>query len=123
MSDSDRNAIDGALARFLDGEPEPGDGALLAEAMRSDRTFASEVSRLLMVDDLLRQCAVPDDRAFLEALEMRLADERGGGAFLQEFERRVRRDAPPARSRRPWLRRALATAATILAAGLAVLLW
>jgi hypothetical protein len=64
MAESDRTSIDEALARFLDGETEPGDGELLAEAMRAEGRFADEVRRLLMIDDLLRQDALQDDRAF-----------------------------------------------------------
>ena len=111
-SESDRPSRDEALARFLDSEPEPGDGELLAGAMRSDERFAREVVRLLTVDDLLRQGASPDDRAFLDALELRLAGVPEGGAFLRKLKHRVRRrheaplprlDVPgsPGRSRRP----------------------
>ena len=82
--------LDEALARFLDGEPEPTDGGRIAEAMRSDPAFAGEVGRLLMLDDFLRQDAMGDDRAFLEALELRLAAGREGGGFARKFSRRVR---------------------------------
>jgi hypothetical protein len=121
MSGQDRKAIDEALARFLDGEPEPNDGELLAGAMRADGRFAREVARLLMVDDLLRQAAVPDDRAFLEALQWRLAAERDGGRFLRRMARRVRRGVTPASPRRPrlpWI----VTIAAVLVVGLGVLL-
>src|SRR3954465_9819000 len=101
MLGPDRRAIGAARARFRDGEPEPNDGAVLAEAMRADERFAREVARLLMVDDLLRQVAVPDDRAFLEALRVRLAAERDGGQFLRRMARRVRRGATSDPPRRP----------------------
>src|SRR4051794_29227990 len=120
MSSADRDSIDETLARFLDGEPEPNDGALLAEAMRSDERFAREVARLLEVDDLIRQGAEPDERAFLEALKLRLSTEHGGGAFLQELERRVRRGTSV--PRRPWLAWTLA-AAVVVAIALIVLFW
>ena len=67
--DPDRDGIDKALARFLDGEPEPEDGELLTQAMRADDRFAREVVRLLVVDDLLRQDALSDDAAFIEEEE------------------------------------------------------
>ena len=123
MSEPDRRLIDEALARFLDGEPEPDDGALLAEAMRADEHFAREVGRLLMVDDLLRQSGAPDDRAFLDAFALRLAAEREGGEFVREFERRVRdggRPAPPRRTWLPWTIAAAACVASVLAGGLAI---
>ncbi len=122
MAEPDRTLIDEALARFLDGEPEPDDGEMLVEAMRADEPFAREVSRLLMVDDLLRQVAAPDDRAFLEALALRLDAEQRGGEFVQEFERRVRDGAAPAPRRRAWLPWTVAAAAclvSLLAAGFA----
>ena len=123
MSEPHRRLIDEALARFLDGEPEPDDGALLAEAMRADEHFAREVGRLLMVDDLLRQSGAPDDRAFLDAFALRLAAEREGGEFVREFERRVRdggRPAPPRRTWLPWTIAAAACVASVLAGGLAI---
>ena len=82
----DREARDAALARILDGEPERDDIALLVEAMRADERFAREVAHLLRVDDLLRQAAIPDDRAFLEALQVRLVPEQEDHGL----ERRVR---------------------------------
>jgi hypothetical protein len=112
MAEPDRRLIDEALARFLDGEPEPNDGTLLAEAMRADEHFAREVSRLLMVDDLLRQSGAPDDRAFLDAFALRVAAEREGGEFVQEFERRVRNGGAP--SHRPWLPWTIAAAACLV---------
>src|ERR1700678_4764472 len=54
MNDISQNDLDDALARFLDGEPEPHDDRMLAAAMRSDKAIADEVRSLLIVDDLLR---------------------------------------------------------------------
>src|SRR4051794_13232416 len=122
MTEPDRNAIDEALARYLDGEPEPGDINLLAEAMRADERFARQVSRLLMVDDLLRQRARRGAQAFLEVLEARLAAERDGGRFLRELARRLRRGGIPAPRRGPWLPWTLA-AAVVLMVTLTVVLW
>src|SRR3954452_9231872 len=88
--------------------------------MRSDERFAREVARLLEVDDLIRQGAEPDERAFLEALKLRLSTEHAGGAFLRELERRVRRGTSV--PRRPWLAWTLA-AAVVVAIALIVLFW
>src|SRR3954447_26990019 len=79
--------IDAALARFLDGEPEPEDSETLATAMAKDPEFLREVIRLLRLDDLLRQGALPDDRGFVESLKMRLDHEGEDGAFLRRFKR------------------------------------
>ncbi len=76
MVANDRSSIDDVLARFLDGDPEPSDEELLAAAMRDDLDFAQQVIRLLTVDDLLRQCSVPDDQAFLESLKLPDEPER-----------------------------------------------
>jgi len=122
MTEPDRNAIDEALARYLDGEPEPGDIDLLAEAMRADERFARQVSRLLMVDDLLRQRAMRDAPAFLEVLEARLVAEQDGGRFLRVLARRLRRGGIPAPRRWPWLPWTLA-AAVVLMVTLTVVLW
>jgi hypothetical protein len=122
MSEPDRNAIDEALARYLDGEPEPGDIELLAVAMHDDERFARQVGRLLMVDDLIRQRAMRDTQAFLEVLETRLAAERDGGRFIRELARRLRRGSIPVPRRWPWLPWTLA-AAVVLMVVLTVLLW
>ena len=114
MSGPDREAIDAALARFLDGESEPDDGALLVEAMRADERFAREVAHLLRVDDLLRQATIPDDRTFLEALLVRLATEREGGGFTAGFERRVRRRRTLLPMLRQWLPWTIAAAALVV---------
>lgn len=113
MADNDRRSLDEVLARFLDGDPEPSDGERLAEAMRGDPDFAQEVVRLLTVDDLLRQCAVPDDLAFLESLKLRLNGECGGDEFAGEFERRLRSRDERNRSGRPWLSWTVAAAACV----------
>ena len=44
MVDSERDEIDAALGRFLDGEPEPHDGELLAAAMTDDGKFRTRWS-------------------------------------------------------------------------------
>jgi Concanavalin A-like lectin/glucanases superfamily/FecR protein len=85
MTDADRDAIDEALARFLDGEPEPEDGELLASAMRADDRFAREVVRLLVLDDLLRQDSLADDGAFLDSLKIRLGSAPSEDEFLRRF--------------------------------------
>ncbi|WP_406695227.1 LamG-like jellyroll fold domain-containing protein [Singulisphaera sp. Ch08] len=115
MVEPGRKSIDAVLARFLDGDPEPSDGEVLAEAMRRNQDFAQEVIRLLTVDDLLRQCAVPDDLAFLESLKLRLNGECGGDEFAGEFERRLLTRDSRNRSVRPWLSWAIAAAACVTA--------
>jgi Concanavalin A-like lectin/glucanases superfamily/FecR protein len=104
MTDADRDAIDEALARFLDGEPEPEDGELLASAMRADDRFAREVVRLLVLDDLLRQDSLADDGAFLDSLKIRLGSAPTEDEFLRRFmgfdARAEVSEAPRPRTRR-----------------------
>lgn len=122
MSEPNRNAIDEALARYLDGEPEPGDIELLGQAMQADDRFAREVARLLTVDNLLEQRATGDSRGFLDVLETRLAAEQEGRRFLGELARRLRREGAPAARRRHG-RSWAAVAAVFVLSALAVLPW
>jgi hypothetical protein len=106
MSDSadkpqDPDAVEQALARFLEGEPEPGDGAILAEAIKRDPAFAAEVRRLLHVDDLLRQAHEFDDGAFADAILTRLDTEEDGDAFTQSVAKQIPDAAPLAELAKP----------------------
>ena len=83
MSTENDTPIEQALRRFLDGEPEPGDGAVLTAAMENDEQFAGEVRRLLAVDDLLRQAFEQDPVAFIESLKVRLAAQEDGDRFTE----------------------------------------
>ncbi len=118
MDHSGRKEIDEVLGRFLDGEPEPKDAEILAGAIASDPDFARELRRLLELDDLLRQDAQPDDRAFVESVRMQLVARPESADFLQRFRRLPRLPKPRARS---WHHRATATVAMI--AALLVIAW
>lgn len=116
MAETDhQKSLDDVLARFLDGDPEPSDGMLLADAMRGDQEFAREVIRLLTVDDLIRQCAMPDDLAFLESFKLRLSGESGGDEFTGEFERRLCTRDSRNRPGWRWLSWTIAAAACVAA--------
>src|SRR5258708_38695089 len=95
--------IEAALARFLDGEPEPEDGETLAAAMAGDPETARKIVQLLMLDDMLRQGAQPDDRAFVESLKMRLGHEGGDDAFLRRFRRSPRPEKAGVPRRARWI--------------------
>src|SRR4051812_36816791 len=92
--------IDQALGRFLDGEPEPEDGPLLARAMAQDSGCAREVRRLLTIDCLLCQAADVDPAAFAESVSARLAAEEDGAQFTQTVSDRLQAAAPVSRARR-----------------------
>jgi len=106
--------LEAALTRLLDGEPEPGDGELLAQAMRENAAFRREVSGLLAVDDLLRQNAELSEHDFADSLAERLADSAD-----DSFVQRVQTALPSQPSFWPKPRWPLAAAALFLI-GLAV---
>src|SRR6202022_4275575 len=93
MPTENETSIEQALSRFLDGEPEPEDAAVLVEAMAKDDLFAHEVRRLLVLDHLLHQAAEPDEAAFTEALRIRLAAEANAAPFIDAIRDRL---GPPA---------------------------
>jgi hypothetical protein len=93
MSTENGTPVEQALARFLDGEPEPGDAAVLTTAMETDPAFADQVRRLLVLDDLLRQEAEPDPAAFTEAVQIRLAAEGDSDCFTQAIRDRLTAEA------------------------------
>ncbi len=105
MNDMERIEIEQALARFLDGEPEPSDGEMLAVALKADQAFEREVVLMLMVSDLLRQHAVPNEHSFVESLKLRLASDSEDGEFMREFSRRLKYEESSVRS--VWPRRRL----------------
>ncbi len=75
MDEADSNAAyEAALARYLDGEPEPGDGALIAAALRASPARVRELSGLAAIEELLRQHAGPGADAFVDGLVERLGD-------------------------------------------------
>jgi hypothetical protein len=127
MADAERTEIDLALARFLDGEPEPSDGETLAGAMLADAEFVREVVRLLMLDELLHQQQLPDDRSFLDSFKLRLGVEAGDADFLDKLKRRVRGLDGPAtgRLRSPswWITAAAMLLLTTIGAFVGVRYW
>ena len=104
-----------ALARWLDGEPEPGDGDLLAAALRQDPAALREVSGLLAVDELLQQHAELTPGSFQDALAERLA-----ASADQTFVRHMQKSLPT-RSHLRWPRGWRYAALAAIAAGIALL--
>lgn len=120
--------VEQALARFLEGEPEPGDGAILAQAIKLNSAFAAEVRQLLHIDDLLRQTHEFDDSAFADAILTRLTTEEDGDAFAQSVAEHISDTEPfmelakptaPPRKRRGW-RLVVAAALLLVVGGLAI---
>jgi hypothetical protein len=96
MSHPEKERYEAALARMLDGEPEPGDGELLARAMRQDPALLREASGLFAVDELLRQNSELSEADFAGAVAARLAAN-----LDQTFAGRVQ-NALPSRSKNRW---------------------
>jgi hypothetical protein len=84
-----REPWEAPAARWLDGEPEPGDGELLADAVRRDPMLLRELSGLSALDDLLRQNADPTADGFADSLAERLAADTD-----RSFARRVEQSLP-----------------------------
>lgn len=113
MNAADRALFDAALARLLDGEPEPGDGERLAQAMRADPKALREVTGLLAVEELLRQNAEISEDEFAETFAARL-----GASGDERFVQQVRSSLPNTSSfwrRHGWPLAAVATIAALLA--------
>jgi ferric-dicitrate binding protein FerR (iron transport regulator) len=111
MNQTERSTIEAALARLLEGEPEPDDGPLLARAMEGDPALCREVSGLLAVDDLLRQNTELSGHDFSDTLAQRLlaANDR---AFVEKVSAALPIQRPaPRRGRRLIAGGLLATAA------------
>ena len=79
---------DAALARFLDGEPEPEDVELIAEAIAGDPMWRKELAELLAVDELLRQHATGQD-AIVDAIEICVADPEEVEFFVQTVNEKL----------------------------------
>ena len=107
MNDTNRIEIDQALARFLDGELEPSDGEVLAVALEADKAFEREFVLMLMVNDLLRQHAVPNEHGFVESLKSRLASDSEDGEFMRKLSRRLEYEKSAGRPVWPRQRRVL----------------
>ncbi len=108
--------LDMAMGRFLDGEPEPDDGAALALAMAKDARLAEQMRRLLTVDGLLHQIADADPEGFAESVGTRLAAEDDGSRFTGAVSARLNAASSKPRERRKVLPWAIAAAACLIAA-------
>lgn len=111
MTDVPHEQLEAALSRFLDGEAEPEDEALLADGLASGQLTAAEVTGLLAVDDWLRQQAEPDEESFVSAVDTGLAAEDDSDAFVHALQQRLNPSA--AFPLVPWI---VAVAATLVAA-------
>jgi hypothetical protein len=114
MDPDPRATYEAALARLLDGEPEPGDGELVARALQEDPGLIREVSGAFALDDLLRQHAEPDRGAFRDAFAASVQTDSRDRPFVDRIASAVDARTRPV-SRRAWLPWGLAAAAAIVA--------
>lgn len=84
----DNPPLNDALARFLDGELEPNDHAVIADALANRADFANELDGLLTIDELLRQRSTEND-AFVDAVRIYLADSGEGEQFVQSVHEKI----------------------------------
>jgi hypothetical protein len=112
MLGNESESFDAALSRFLDGEPEPGDGPALVAAIDQDHVLGAQVRRLLWLDALLRQTAEPDSDAFADAVGTRLDAESDSDRFTATLSERLQTISAPDRPshRRRWIPWAVASA-------------
>ncbi|WP_439626003.1 LamG-like jellyroll fold domain-containing protein [Gemmata sp.] len=108
-------ALEAALARYLDGEPEPGDADAIARALEGAPDPARELSGLLALDDLLRQEAEPRREAFVEAFEARVRAEGTGDAFVRRVGAALATPGPTRPRPARWVPWAVALAACLVA--------
>jgi len=89
-----------SLARFLEGEPEPGDEAILVDALMNNPAFAKEFGELLTIDELLRQ-HVTDSEALVDAVRICITDTEDAEQFVRSLHHKI----SPVRSfpKRRWL--------------------
>ncbi len=109
-----RAAYESALARLLEGEPEPDDGELIVRAVRAHPELLREVSGALVIDDLLRQQAEPDHAAFTEAFATQVRATSSGTHFVERIAT-VIKEVPPRPTPAAWLPWGLAVAAGLAA--------
>lgn len=83
---NEENLYQAALARFVDGEPEPGDCELLAQRLKGSPEAVEELTGALVVDELIRQHVEPQSGLFVEALKERLKAEGEGSAFVERVK-------------------------------------
>lgn len=114
-----------ALARFLDGEPEPDDVELIADALAGDPVLGKELIELLEVDELLRQRATGHE-AIVDAVNICLADPGEVDRFVQTVNDKLAPDlevtthsGPRKRTRSDRLR----WVAAVLVVGVCLLWW
>jgi negative regulator of sigma E activity len=112
MLGNESASFDEALSRFLDEEPEPGDGPALVAAINQDQVLGDQVRRLLLLDALLRQAAEPDPEAFADAIRTRLDAESDRDRFTATLNERLQTASTTDRHshRRRWISWAVASA-------------
>jgi hypothetical protein len=75
-----------AIERFIEGESEPGDDQLIAEAMQGDASLVEALREQLLMDGLLRQEAEPTAEVFWESVAARLKPTLSDYAFVARIE-------------------------------------
>ena len=113
MDAQERSAYENALARLLEGEPEPDDGELIARTVRDHPDLRHGLSGALVIDELLRQHAEPNPAAFSAAFVTQVQAASSGGRFVERIATVI--NERPARGTSSWLPWSLALAAGLLA--------
>ncbi len=115
MDDATQQAFEAALARLIEGEPEPGDAELITRMLADAPELLRSVSGILAVDDFLRQQAEPRAEAFVEGVAARIAAEQSDEQFVDRVDAAIAQRCGRRRGVAVWLPWLIAAAACMVA--------
>ncbi len=78
----DLRALEAAIGRIVDGEPLPGDAAIVVESLASSPEVVEQLEQHLLVDALLRDEVGYDAAAFVDAVRVMIEAENSRPAFV-----------------------------------------
>jgi len=80
---------DQAIGRIVDGEPLPGDAALVAETLRRHPEMFARLEQHLAIDAMLYDQAGPDADAFVDAVRVAIEAEMSRPAFVRKVREAI----------------------------------
>jgi anti-sigma factor RsiW len=80
---------DQAIGRIVDGEPLPGDAALVAETLRRHPEMFARLEQHLAIDAMLYDQAGPDADAFVDAVRVAIEAEMSRPAFVRKVRQAI----------------------------------
>ena len=80
---------DQAIGRIVDGEPLPGDAALVAETLRRHPEMFARLEQHLAIDAMLYDQAGPDADAFVDAVRVAIEAKMSRPAFVRKVREAI----------------------------------